>query len=96
MTSRNWERAETPFHSTEVLAQALWVYTGGGPGIQSRLCAQGIKYLQQFRYPAFGKYGSERHLEKDDENRITVISQVFASSLEAVSWMEALSRYMIC
>lgn len=66
MTSHNRERAETPFHSPKVLAQALRVYTGGGPGLQSCLCAQGIKYLQQFRYPAFGKYSSERHLEKED------------------------------
>lgn len=62
MTSRNRERAETPFHSPKVSAKGLRVYTGGGPGLQSSLCAQGIKYLQQFRYPAFGKYTSERHL----------------------------------
>lgn len=57
MTSHNRERAEALFHSPEVFsAQALQVYTGGGPGLQSRLCAQAIKYLQQFRYYAFEKY----------------------------------------
>lgn len=49
-------------------AQALQVYTGGGPGLQSRLCAQAIKYLQQFRYYASEKYSSERHVEKEEES----------------------------
>lgn len=69
-TPLNQERGETPFHSPEVLTQALWVYTGGGPALQSRLWAQSIKYLQQFRYAAFGKYSSEWQLEKEHQQSI--------------------------
>lgn len=80
-TCHDQEGAERPFHSPEVLAQALRVYTGGGPALQARLCAQGIKYLQQFRHPAFGKYSSEGHLEKEDTHSNNN-HPLFASSLE--------------
>lgn len=62
MTSHNQEKGRS------LVAQALQVYTGGGPGLQSCLCAQAIKYLQQFRHDASEKYTSERHLEKAEEN----------------------------
>lgn len=59
VTPRSAEMAAAP--EVFFCALALLAYTGGGPGLRSRLGARVIKYLQRFGCSGFKRNGSRSH-----------------------------------